>query len=95
MKDLEVERAALMEYGASVRAMRDDRVVAGARRGFYNHLDEDLYVDWQHVDQEYRKIFFMASELDMFEYEQLDNDGKTTRLGKMGKEGSKLLLRIW
>lgn len=91
-KDLEGENAALSEYGTWVLAIRDDPTVDNARNEFYNNLYADQYADWKKVNEDYVATFNMATGLCRFEYECLDNDGKTTRLENWVKRGANIFL---
>lgn len=50
----------------------------------------DLFYDLKEVHQEQQATFLMAAELCRFEYTKLDNNGKTTRLGKWIKKGANI-----
>lgn len=90
MKDLVGERAILNEYIAFTRAMMDDPEVGDARRRFYDTLSKDLFADWKEVHQERLAAFEQAIEICRFEYNQLDNDNKTTRLENWVNKGANI-----
>ena len=90
MKDLDGERAVLVEYCIFAGSMRDDPVVDDVRRRFYQALSTILHGDWQELDKEATATLQMATELCRFEFGTLDNDGKTTQLENWVRKGANI-----
>lgn len=88
MKDVDGEMEVLFEYTKFAGFMRDDPETDHFRREFYKNLHDDPHEDWQKVHKEYCEIYFMATRLSRFEFMELDNDGRTTKLEQWIEKGA-------
>lgn len=88
VKDIQGEQMVLEGYTWCAGLERDNVEIDEMRRGFYKNLYADLYEGWQEVCIEFDKTYDMATDLARFEFENLDNDGRTTMLEQWIKKGA-------
>lgn len=72
--------------------MKDDLAEDDARRQFYTILYDDVDEDLRVLLKDHHAIFSTATRLGLFEFEMLDNDGKTTQLEEWIKKGADVFL---
>lgn len=91
-KDIQGEHAALVEYLIVLQNMRDELAEDDERRQFYAILYDDVDEDVTELLEDHDSVFSTATQLGLFEFEMLDNDGKTTQLEERIKNGADILL---
>lgn len=90
MKDLDGERFALYHYASHAQYMRDDSEMDRKRKAFYKNLADDLCQDFSEAFEECRELWATATPLCQFEYEYLENDGRTTVLEQWISKGANI-----
>ena len=91
MKDLFGERLALAQYLQHAHKMMDCLEPDLKRHKFYENLAKDLDYDFGEVDDDVQELYTLGSDVGVFEFMYLDNDGKTTWLEKMWSKGADVL----
>lgn len=82
-KDLTAERALLWYYQGWADDCSRNQEVDGPRREFYYGLAGVTFGDYEVVEEEVEKLMSMAGKLALWEFNNLDDDGKTTRIEKI------------
>lgn len=88
IKDLDGELIAQLEYSCWAKIMGEDEDTDGTRRAFYDGLKANLDEDSTEVINESWDLRDTATELAIFEYIHLDNDGRTTGLEQWIAKGA-------